>query len=267
MRRCDVRALMYHDVTDVESLTHHRHGRDSYGVSLSDFAAHLRALGGGLRTPPSLVRTGEQARAGADSWAITFDDGLSSVVRAARLLEALGWRAHVFVVTEWLGQPSYLTPEDVVALDLHGHVIGTHSHTHPKLMSALTYGETVEEWGRSSRILSDLLGRPITTASVPGGFYSSSVAAAAAEAGISVLFTSEPATRLREVDGCAVVGRYVVRASTRPASVAGLAAGDLRVCGAQWASWNAKKVAKRVLGGRYYTARDWFVRIAYLGRG
>ncbi|KPK79394.1 MAG: hypothetical protein AMS25_12820 [Gemmatimonas sp. SM23_52] len=46
--------------------------------------------------------------------------------------------------------------------------------------------------GNSAKILAEIIGEPITTASVPSGWYSPKIAEAAAAAGIKVSFTSEP---------------------------------------------------------------------------
>ena len=52
----------------------------------------------------------------------------------------------------------------------------------------------VSEWSRSRAMLEDILGHAVDVASVPGGYFSAVVARAAREAGIRVLFTSEPVT-------------------------------------------------------------------------
>ena len=53
------------------------------------------------------------------------------------------------------------------------------------------------EWSESRQRLEDMLGHAVTVGSVPGGYFSRAVAEAAAEAGLQVLFTSEPTTRIR----------------------------------------------------------------------
>ena len=83
-------------------------------------------------------------------------------------------------------------------------------------MAQLGWDRLLREWNVSCRILSELVGRPITIASVPGGAFARPVAEAAAAAGIKVLFTSEPTTRVKSVDGCLVLGRYAVRRHTPP---------------------------------------------------
>src|SRR5262245_47304812 len=52
---------------------------------------------------------------------------------------------------------------------------------------------------KSRELLRDILGESVTVASVPGGYYGRAVAETAAEAGIRVLFNSEPTTRTQTV--------------------------------------------------------------------
>jgi len=77
-----------------------------------------------------------------------------------------------------------LPAEQIRDLHQRGHIIGSHSCSHPKRMSFCSRAELLQEWGRSCEILAGILGAPVTVASVPGGFYSRAVAEAAAEAGI-----------------------------------------------------------------------------------
>ena len=67
------------------------------------------------------------------------------------------------------------------------------------------------EWTESIGVLQDILGRDVRVASVPGGYYSTAVAHAAAAAGIHTLFTSEPVTRPSVAGPCTVLGRFAIR--------------------------------------------------------
>jgi hypothetical protein len=113
------------------------------------------------------------------------------------------------------------------------------------------------EWSRSRQVLEDLLGHAVTVASVPGGYYSKRVAGAARDAGLDVLFTSEPTTGVRTERGCTIAGRFTIRRGD-----ASDFAGRLVMpapwarCGA-WASWNAKGLVKPVLGSSYTRIADW----------
>jgi hypothetical protein len=246
-----VHVLMYHHLQDKAACE--SSGGRSYHVSVGSFADHLQALSAAMKTAPS-TNLGYQSA--SSQWAITFDDGAESALLAADLLEAAGWRAYFFIVSAWMGNPGFLNASEVAELRSRGHVVGSHSRTHPEPMSGLRYPDLVKEWRASVKTLSEVIGEPVNTAAVPGGGYSASVAAAAAEAGINVLFTSEPVMKTRLVQSCWVVGRYAIRCSTHPSTTVALAAGRPGACGAQWLGWNSRKLAKRVLGKSYYTIRS-----------
>ncbi len=187
---------------------------------------------------------------------ITVDDGaLSTFTTIAPALERYGWHGHFFVTTNWIGQPGFLDCFQIRELQRRGHLVGSHSCSHPERMSHLSWQELLHEWSDSCAMLSSLVGQPITTASVPGGYYAPKVAKAAAEAGIRFLFTSEPTAQVTYVDGCAVFGRYSVRRSMSPTKVAEIAAGATFPRWKEAAIWCGKKTAKRVLGNSYIRMR------------
>jgi hypothetical protein len=70
------------------------------------------------------------------------------------------------------------------------------------------------------------------------------------------LFTSEPTAAGSEVDGCLVLGRYVVQRGMGPQWSAGFAAGRRGACWRQTALWKAKRVAKTVGGAAYLKLRQ-----------
>lgn len=227
----------------------------SYKLSTQRFAEHLDALGASGANVGDSVRGALSGGAG-HRVLLTFDDGGSSAVDIARMLDARGWKAHLFVTTDRIGTPGFLAASDVRALHAAGHVIGSHSASHPTRMSALTPSEQRSEWERSLSVLRDVLGTRIVVGSVPGGYYSRAVAEAAAAAGIEVLFTSEPVTSPHQVGQCVVLGRFTLR----QADAATYAARLVEVGGAaragQWVRWNLKKVAKRVGGRAYLQVRN-----------
>jgi len=120
-------------------------------------------------------------------------------------------------------------------------------------MARCSWDRLIDEWSRSAQALADVLGEPVRVASVPGGAYSRRVAGAAAAAGLVALFTSEPTMRCRVVDGCLVVGRYVLRRGAPATVAAALASGARAVRLRQLWLWNLKKLAKAV-GGDLYPA-------------
>jgi peptidoglycan/xylan/chitin deacetylase (PgdA/CDA1 family) len=248
--------LLYHDVVggrDWDASGFPGRGAATYKLDLLDFERHLAAVSA-VAARRGTVRDVLQRTLGPPPVLLTFDDGgASAYACVADLLERAGWRGHFFITTDHLDSPAFVTRAQVRELAARGHVIGTHSCSHPLRMSACSWERLVAEWSRSAGILSDVLGEPVRVASVPGGAFSRRVAAAAAAAGMAALFTSEPVVRCRVVDDCVVIGRYTLRRGTRAGVAAALASGRLGARLAQFGFWNLKKVAK-VVGGEGYSA-------------
>jgi peptidoglycan/xylan/chitin deacetylase (PgdA/CDA1 family) len=247
---------MYHDVVpedELDSSGFPGATAGAYKVGRRQFQEQLRAVATARGDSP--IVASELFRSASRSgipFMLTFDDGgVSAHAYIAGELEELGWRGHFFVTTDLIGRASFLSREQIRDLHERGHVIGSHSRSHPTRMARCTAAELVDEWTTSSEVLSELISERVTTASVPGGHYARSVGQAAAAAGIEGLFTSEPTARCREVDGCLVIGRYAVQQWTSPATVAGYASGALAPRVTQQILWQSKKVAKK-LGGRQY---------------
>ena len=191
---------------------------------------------------------------------LTFDDGGSSFYsQIADRLESRGWRAHCFVPTDYIGRPGFLTRQEIRELDERGHRIGSHSASHPMRFHANSRDVIADEWSRSLAVLQDLLGHAVHTASVPGGFYSRTVAELAAAAGVTELFTSEPVARSHRVGPCEVVGRFTIRRSSDECLAARLVSPAPWARWAMWVEWNAKAVIKPVLGPFYSQMADWLM--------
>jgi peptidoglycan/xylan/chitin deacetylase (PgdA/CDA1 family) len=246
-------ALIYHDVADPAD-------RDAtgfpgplanrYKLSPADFAAHLDAIAA-ERRPVGLWRPG----APAPAVALTFDDGGASSREIAAMLEARGWRGHFFITTDRIGTPGFLDADGVRDLHARGHVIGSHSVTHPAYFGRLSGDELAREWGVSREVLGEVLGQAPDTAAVPGGSLSRRVIEEAARAGYAMLMTSEPVTRAPQRAGMTVAGRFTVWESTPPAVVAAYARGARGARARIWLEWNAKTLAKRLSPRIYDAAR------------
>ncbi len=252
-------ALIYHDVlADQGPDDSGFAGADalSYKLTETQLRRHLDLIGTALagRAPGCVTDpTAAQAR---DTLVLTFDDGGASA--PTRILSALlerGWRAHFFITTDFIGRKSFVSAEGLREIQSAGHVIGSHSASHPPRMSHLPPERMRREWHDSRARLEDLLARQVTAGSVPGGFYSRAVARAAAEAGIRVLFTSEPRRSVAMVEGIAVIGRFSVTRRTPDRDIVSLACGDQAAAVRQRLVWGAKKVAKRLGGELWLAAR------------
>jgi peptidoglycan/xylan/chitin deacetylase (PgdA/CDA1 family) len=239
-------SLLYHDVVDGDAGASGFSGADAdaYKLDEPNFIAHLDAI--------------SQTRDESRPVLLTFDDGgVSAHTRIAPLLEIRGWRGHFFIVTAKIDQPGFLTRAQIADLHRRGHHIGSHSHTHPRRFSSLSHPETLDELCESRRILSEILHEQPVSFSVPGGFYSSAVAHAAAEAGYRVLFNSEPTSRIRFHNGLTIMGRYGIKRDTTPAMAAALARRDLAPRLQQAVLWNIKKPLKKAGGPAWFAFRRW----------
>lgn len=187
---------------------------------------------------------------------MTFDDGaVGAYTCSAGALEQRQWRGHFFITTDWIGRPGYMDCKQIRELHDRGHVIGSHSCSHPERMSHLSGDELVREWKESCAILSGILGTSVKVASVPGGYYSRKVALAAAAAGIEVLFNSEPTSGTAVVGGCLVLGRYCIQRHTPPEVSGAIAAGRLWPRWQQSVLWGTKKILKALAGESYLAIR------------
>lgn len=230
---------MYHDVVEDE-------GADVYAIGPERFSEHLDAIGRAPATVDSLD---------SGDWLITFDDGGSSALAVAEELARRSWLGHFFIATEVVGRPGFLDWDGVRAVAGMGHLIGSHSCSHPDRMADLSWEQLLDEWTRSAAVLADELGEPVRTASVPGGLYSDSVGRAAAAAGYTTLFTSLPSQRPGSVDGCRLIGRWAIRRDTTAAQAAAAAAGRPLPWARQRTAWRLRGIVKAVAGRRYESVR------------
>jgi peptidoglycan/xylan/chitin deacetylase (PgdA/CDA1 family) len=249
-----IRSLMFHDVVEDgqwEASGFSGAWSRHYKFTKPEFDAHLAAIQQAWTgPPPGRLETGP---ASGVPLLITFDDGGSGSMDAAAALEKLGWRGYFFITTGRIGQPGFLDAEGIRELAGAGHIIGSHSVSHPTRMAALSRGEMAAEWRDSLASLTQILGTPVEIASVPGGHYSRAVGETAAEAGIRHLFNSEPVEGVEEIGACRVYGRYAIHRGHTAADTGAYAGGSWWTCGRTRLWWNAKKAAKAAGGPLYLT--------------
>jgi peptidoglycan/xylan/chitin deacetylase (PgdA/CDA1 family) len=273
---------MYHDIVaagaeDASGFP----GRDAalYKVTPELFAAHLDAIRHSLPirldrpdrpdrpdipAPPDLpappAPLALPALPGPSDPVFTFDDGGVSAMAAADMLEAHGFVGQFFVTTNYIGTRGFLTERHIRDLARRGHVVGSHSCSHPLRMGHCAWPQLLDEWTRSRATLGNILGIGVRVASVPGGDFTPQVAEAAARAGITTLFTSEPTDESRHAFGLTLAGRFTIQKWTTAETAAALAGGEWLSCARQAIVWNAKKLSKRVGGEHYLQLRRILLR-------
>jgi peptidoglycan/xylan/chitin deacetylase (PgdA/CDA1 family) len=220
--RLEIAAFGFHEVTDDPTRSgFQRPAARPYKQTRRAFRDHLDRL---ARAPcaPELVTELDFTRPGRHLL-LTFDDGGKSALTVSEELARRGWRAHFFIVTSLIGASTFLDAGAIRSLRSAGHVIGTHSHTHPDIFRDLSPAQMLAEWRRSIAILDDLLGEPCLVASVPGGDISRRVLESAGPAGVRYLFTSEPRLAPELVGGAWIVGRFGPTTTTPPGRIGALA--------------------------------------------
>jgi peptidoglycan/xylan/chitin deacetylase (PgdA/CDA1 family) len=230
-------------------------GAAAYTVTPARFGEQLEHIAAATGLPPGRVDALTDGTASPGAWMLTFDDGAASALDAAERLARRSWSGHFFITTDMVGRPGFLGWDDVCGLARAGHVIGSHSCSHPHRMAACSWEQLVHEWSRSAALLAEAIGRPVSTASVPGGLYSARVGRAAAAAGFTTLFTSLPSQRLRSIDGCLLIGRYAIRCDTPADEAAAAASGRAVRWTRQRAGWELRGAARRIAGHRYESVR------------
>jgi peptidoglycan/xylan/chitin deacetylase (PgdA/CDA1 family) len=201
--------------------------------------------------PALFVRQIAAARAAA----LTFDDGGASALTAtAPLLERHGRHGSFFVVTDRIGTPGFVDADGIRELRSRGHLVGSHGATHRPL-TRLGDAELRRELEASKEALEELLGEQVSTLAIPGGFFDERVGRAAAAAGYTDVYTSEPFARSRRLADTTVHPRFSVVEDTTVEKIAALARADRRALFQARAGWETRKAAKRVAGPLYARVR------------
>jgi peptidoglycan/xylan/chitin deacetylase (PgdA/CDA1 family) len=257
--------LLYHDVVPhghLESSGFSGPVANRYKLTIDQFESHLLAMAVSPDVEQATAREVLNRSAGGHCPCLfSFDDGgVSCLTEIADRLEAFDWRGHFFITTDCLDQPGFLLSEQLVELHQRGHIIGTHSCSHPPRIDELSDAELFAEWSQSAEHLADLLHEPIWCGSVPGGFFSERVASAAERAGLKLLFNSEPDIRWRSFGSMTIAGRLPIVNHTTAESAVKLASADALTLWRHQFVWKSKKLAKTITGRWYRQAAEWWFR-------
>jgi peptidoglycan/xylan/chitin deacetylase (PgdA/CDA1 family) len=220
--RPEVATFDYHEVTDDPRTSGlQRLGAMPYKLTAQAFARHLAEM---ATSPviPELVDAIDLTGPGRHLL-LTFDDGGKSAVYASEELSRRGWKAHFFIITSRIGTRTFLDASEIRYIRSQGHLVGSHSHTHPNIFKEQSFESMVREWRVSCDRLAQLLGEACRTAAVPGGDISRMVLESASAAGLSHLFTCEPRLTPERVGHCWILGRFLPKVSTPLARIRDLA--------------------------------------------
>lgn len=251
--------LVYHDVHPGDTFDYGGFGRSAimYHVSRRAFLSHLDVIAASgvpcldqaaMRASLSAAR-GRSSGGQSSGVVITFDDGWNGAVEcAAPALAERGMAAFFFVTTDFVGRRFFASADALRRLDPSLFTIGSHGVTH-RMLSTLSSADIRAELADSRSRLEDLLGRPVTCLSVPGGATDRRVLDIATAVGYEDVFTSALAMN-PTANGRLGIARIGVRQNTLPTTLRRWVGGDLRREGARAA---LLAVPKRLLGMRTYT--------------
>lgn len=122
---------------------------------------------------------------------ITFDDGWQNNYHYAMpVLRAFGFVATIFVIAGRIGEPDYMTLEQVAQLAEEGFGIESHTCNHRPLQP-LEDTEVEIELGKSRQILEDVTQKQIEFISYPHGSYSKRVINSCRRVGYKAAFSSD----------------------------------------------------------------------------
>lgn len=206
--------FLYHEVTDdPDSTGFVRSSALPYKHGIDEFKANLKALQQAELPVKSFEHITNKENENRYNL-ISFDDGGESNFHAASLLEEYGFKGMFFIVADYIGKKGFLNEDQILQLRKQGHLIGSHSKTHPNVFNALTYDELIREWSLSKQKLENLLHEPVLTCSIPGGFDGPQVYKAARACGYQTIFNSEPTNKIKTEYGLSIYGRVCPKKGT-----------------------------------------------------
>ena len=249
--------LMYHGVGDIPA----PHSEPRYTITEAAFNQQLDLMVRARVRVLSLERCPRDG-GGRSGVLLTFDDGEASVVSAALpAMAARSMTGTVYVTSDWVGQPGYLTPAELRALVAEGWTVGAHGMTH-RYLSGLGDGELDRELRGARQALEEMVHAPVVHMSLPGGRAHTRVAEAVKRAGYVSLATSRPGrwtagTSMHELP------RLTVLAETPLKTFEGLILGHLPTYLKIMGRAVALDGAKQILGdSRYDRLRGELLRIS-----
>lgn len=175
--------LMYHEVST---------GPDLMWVSDQNFRAQMQYLHDNGYQTITLTQAAELLTGHYDTSkkvVLTFDDGYSTFyANAWPVLKEFNQTATLFVISSLVGNPEYVTWEQIRFLNSQGIEIGGHTRTHP-LLPTLTTQTAISEIKGGKQDIEAQLGRNISSFCYPTGKYNSQIVQQVKAAGYTAAVT------------------------------------------------------------------------------
>lgn len=125
---------------------------------------------------------------------ITLDDGYADLYTTAfPILKSHSFKAVAYIVTSFVGQPRYVTADQVIEMDHNGIEIASHTLNHANLSRTSPYWVTYQLTA-SKAWLQSLLGHAVVDFAYPSGKFNSQVISALQATGYDTAVTEMPGT-------------------------------------------------------------------------
>lgn len=236
--------LMYHDVV---SMSHPKSGFPKVGAL--QYTLDSRAF------------SEQVSKYSKGKIVFSFDDGGDSFYNEiAPILEQNNQKGIFFISTQYIDTSHFLTKDRIKDLDVRGHIIASHSHTHPAKISSLSREECLKEWKESKQILESIVGHEVTAGSIPGGAVSNMVIDCMIDVGYKDIYTSEPTTKVRCYRGAKIIGRYGITRNMNNRNISELVNSKC-YRNKLLLKYHVFRFAKIVLGSQYNRIKQFLLRI------
>lgn len=203
--------FMYHDVIQdqLSESGFNTSGANYYKTTSAIFESHISKIS-------SLISIGKIQH---DSVVLTFDDGGRSFYDViAPILEKYGFIGHFYIATQYIGSPAFLSAKEIKELSDRGHIIGSHSVSHPSNIQRLSKEDIIKEWTDSINSLQTIVGRNITEVSIPNGYFDVNDVELLRELGVKTIYTSNLSDKVY-INGINIIGRYSITKKTTQVEV------------------------------------------------
>ena len=200
-----------------------------YTTTKAAFNEHLRALkdrGYQFATIADVAKLAAEKKSVPDrTCVLTFDDGHKSSLDLACAMQSFGVSGTFFLTKQYCSdRPDFLKPDEIRNLAAEGFDFGTHGVTHRSL-AHLPRAEMKQELSESKAWLENILGKRVTSMSLPAGQGDDGVYQTAYELGYEVVGNSREALN-SEVTIPGALNRFVILANHDAKTVCQIAAGS-----------------------------------------
>jgi len=180
--------LMYHHVKDWADGDNEI--EQGLSVPIADFEGQMKALSdAGYKnvTLDKLFFSPQDKKV-----ALTFDDGYDdNLSNAAPILKKYGLTATLFVTTDFIGTPRYMSWDDLKKMvSEYGWTIGAHTKSHPNL-TGIGLDQAMTEIAESKNILESNLGVKVLDFSYPAGAFDAGTVELVKTAGYNFAVTTQ----------------------------------------------------------------------------